>query len=65
MQNQRAPGSLTTEDFRRVRQVFESAVQQPEDRRARFVEEACGGDPFLISEVQRMLEADAELYIAG
>src|SRR5690242_15789708 len=54
--------SSTTEGFRRVREVFESALQQPADRRTHFVEQACAGDTILMSEVQRMLTADAQSY---
>lgn len=60
---QPAPFNLsTTKGFRRVREVFESALQQPPDLRTRFVEQACAGDTVLMSEVERMLAADAQTY---
>ncbi len=55
-------GPTLEPNFRRVREVFESALQQPPDQRLRFVEEACAGDTVLMSDVQRMLTADAQSY---
>ena len=42
----------------RLREVFESALEQPPDVRRAFVEEACGNDGELAAEVHRMLAAD-------
>ena len=44
MHNRPTLGTRTTEGFRRVREVFESALQHPPDLRTRFVEQACAGD---------------------
>src|SRR5215510_4147336 len=52
--------SVTQENFRRIREVFESALERPpEDRRA-FVENSFGGDTLLIEEVLRMLAAEGQ-----
>src|SRR5215831_15629518 len=50
------------EDYQRIREVFEAALKYPAADRARFVEGACGENARLISEVQRMLAADAETH---
>ena len=52
-------GTLTPEDFRRIREVFESALELSPAERVPFVEQACGGNTLLIAEVGRMLAADA------
>ena len=52
------PQSVTPEDFRRIREVFESALEHPPEERQAFVENACGGDRLLIEEVKRMLAAE-------
>ena len=52
-------GTLTPEDFRRIRDVFESALELSPAERVPFVEQACGGNTLLIAEVGRMLAADA------
>ena len=54
------PQSVTPENFRRIREVFESALERPPEERPAFVENACGGDKLLIEEVQRMLAAEAQ-----
>ena len=46
-------------EFGRARIVFESALDRPQVERARFVEQACGGDAGLVAAVQAMLDADA------
>jgi hypothetical protein len=51
-------GTVRPDEFRRIREVFESAAEYPPADRARFVESACGGDRQLMLQVQRMLEAD-------
>jgi eukaryotic-like serine/threonine-protein kinase len=53
-------GILGPDEFRKVREVFESAIELAPAERARFVEQSCDGDPRLIAEVQRMLSGDAE-----
>jgi len=54
--------TLTPDDFRRIRQVFESALERPAAERNAFVERACAGNTILIAEVERMLRVDAESY---
>jgi serine/threonine protein kinase len=53
--------SMTPERFQQIRKIFEEALEQPPDRRTGFLEQACGEDRELQSEVQRMLIADAQL----
>jgi serine/threonine-protein kinase len=50
------------EDYQRIREVFEAALNYATADRAGFVERACNGNARLISEVQRMLAADAETH---
>lgn len=50
--------SVTPENFRRIREVFESALERPTEERQAFVKNACGGDRLLIEEVERMLAAE-------
>ena len=50
---------IRPEDFRQIREIFESALTYPAADRVHFVERACSGDARLVSEVQGMLEADA------
>jgi hypothetical protein len=50
------------EYFRQIREIFESALNYPAVDRVAFVERACSGDVRLMSEVQRMLAADARGY---
>ena len=53
-------GILDPDEFRKIREVFESAIQLAPAERARFIDECCDGDPRLIAEVQRMLSGDEE-----
>jgi predicted unusual protein kinase regulating ubiquinone biosynthesis (AarF/ABC1/UbiB family) len=59
-ESRRFDAAVSPEEFRRLRDVFESALDRPPDERAGFLERACGGDRTLIAEVERMLRADAE-----
>ena len=52
--------SLTPENFGRIREVFESALERPPEERQAFVENACAGDKLLIEEVKRMLAAEGQ-----
>jgi len=52
--------SVTPENFRRIREVFESALERPPEERQAFVESACAGDTLLIQEVKRMLAAEEQ-----
>ena len=51
-------GTVTPDDFRRIREVFELALQRPPQERRAFVEHACRGNSLLILEVERMLDAE-------
>ena len=51
--------TVSPDDFRRIRQVFEVGVKPPSERRA-YVVQACGNDTLLLMEVERMLAAEAE-----
>jgi serine/threonine-protein kinase len=53
-------GILGPDEFRKIREIFESAIELEPAKRARFIDQSCGGDPRLIAEVQRMLSGDAE-----
>src|SRR3954452_10665890 len=53
-------GTMGPDDFRRIREVFESALEHSPADRANFVEQACGGDTLLVAEVERMLAADSD-----
>ncbi|MBI4902671.1 MAG: protein kinase [Acidobacteria bacterium] len=45
---------------REIERLLESATRLPPERRSRFLDEACAGDPSLCEEVQFMLELEAE-----
>ena len=62
MNEPRPIGAVSPEEFRRLRDIFESALDRPPAERARLIEDACGGDAALIAEVERMLRADAERH---
>jgi predicted Ser/Thr protein kinase len=51
--------TLTAEGFRRIRAVFEAALDQPREKRRAYVEKACHGDAALLAEVERMLAAES------
>jgi serine/threonine-protein kinase len=53
-------GILGPDEFRKIREVFESAIELAPAERARFIDQSCDGDLRLIAEVQRMLSGDAE-----
>jgi serine/threonine protein kinase len=55
----RSLGTLTPDDFGRIREVFEAALERPAVDRPAFIEQVCGGNTLLVAEVNRMLEADA------
>src|SRR5882757_9933745 len=55
-------GILGPDEFRKIREIFESAIELAPADRERFIDHSCGGDPHLIAEVQRMLAGDAEGY---
>ncbi len=53
-------GILGPDEFRKIREVFESAIEVTPAERERFIDQSCGGDLRLIAEVQRMLSGDGE-----
>jgi serine/threonine-protein kinase len=52
--------TMSPERFRRIRQIFESALDRPPEDRHTFVETACGGDMALMNDVELMLAAEGE-----
>src|SRR4030095_5968225 len=58
MHHPRKLGSVTPDDFRRIREVFESALDRPADQRRAFIEDTCGGNTVLVAEVDGMLAAE-------
>ena len=44
--------------WQRVREIFEAALEQPEESREQFVQRECAGDEPLLHEVISLLEAD-------
>jgi eukaryotic-like serine/threonine-protein kinase len=55
-------GAISEDEFRRIREVFESALEQPLTERAVFVERACSGNSALLTEVHQMLAAETTPY---
>src|SRR5262245_34694549 len=55
-------GTVTPEEFRRVRQIFEAALDRPPSQRRAYVEAASEGNPILLDEVTRLLTADAQSH---
>jgi serine/threonine-protein kinase len=51
--------TVSPDDFRRIRDIFESALSQPESERRAYVVRACGNDTLVLMEVERMLAAEA------
>jgi predicted Ser/Thr protein kinase len=51
-------GTVTPDDFRRIREVFELALLRLPPERREFVERACQGNLMLVVEVERMLAAE-------
>ncbi len=62
MNEPRPIGAVGPEEFRRLRDIFESALARPPSERARLIEDACAGDAALVAEVERMLRADGERH---
>src|SRR5262245_59529613 len=54
--------TIGPEDYQQIRDVFEAALHYPAAERVGFIERACKGSGRLISDVQRMLAADAETH---
>jgi len=52
---------MPTQDFfRQVRELFDQAVQLPEEERLSFLQGACGGQPDLLREVLSLLQSEAK-----
>ncbi|MHC4947090.1 MAG: serine/threonine-protein kinase [Planctomycetota bacterium] len=53
--------------WRRVKSIFQAALDLPPDARAAHLDTACGDDPSLRREVEQMLDADArgDAFLAG
>src|SRR5215475_931975 len=60
MNQPQSVGILGPDEFRKIREVFESAIELAPAERECFIDRSCGGDRRLIAEVQRMLSGDAE-----
>ncbi|MEM9554969.1 MAG: tetratricopeptide repeat protein [Acidobacteriota bacterium] len=50
-------------EWRRMDEVFQQARERPADRRAAYLDAACGDDPDLRSEIEALLAADASTGI--
>ena len=55
-------GTVTPDDFQRVRRLFEAALDRPPAERRAFLDRACEGQPALRTAVERMLAADAQTH---
>lgn len=44
--------------WEQVKQIFQAALEKPTQKRKEYVEAACGGDPALRQEVERLLIYD-------
>jgi len=51
---------MTSERLRRIKSVFEAALDHGAHNRTSFLREECKGDPLLIAEVEKLLNAHAE-----
>jgi eukaryotic-like serine/threonine-protein kinase len=51
---------MTPEEWRRLREIFEMALDHRPDERTAFVRQKCGDDSDLMNQVLRMLVADAQ-----
>ncbi len=51
---------METERWIRIERVFHAVVERPPRERARFLDDACGGDASLRAEVERLLAFDEE-----
>jgi serine/threonine protein kinase len=52
---------MTPKRFEKVRSLFEQTLERAPEQRAAFLQHACGEDDELRAEVERMLDADAQL----
>jgi non-specific serine/threonine protein kinase/serine/threonine-protein kinase len=51
---------LTPEEWRRVKGILADALEEPEERRAAFLQAACGGDESLRRRVEELVRAERE-----
>jgi hypothetical protein len=51
-----------TDDYRRLRELFDAALERPAAERRSFIDQACGGNTRLVAQVDRMLAADAATH---
>lgn len=51
---------MTPEYWQRIKELFNAAVEYEPAARARFLEEACAGDPGLLAQVESLLASDEE-----
>ena len=62
MQDPQPVGSIAPEQFRRIRAIFEAALDQPAADRRAWLEAACGGDVVLLRQVERLLAAMSQRH---
>jgi serine/threonine-protein kinase len=55
-------GTVTPDEFRRIRAIFEAALERPVDERRAFVEQACGGNQAPRAEVEQMLATEGDRH---
>ena len=55
MQDQTRKDALTAETYRRIREVFEGALEHPREEQATYLDGACGDDSVLRRQVEQML----------
>ena len=51
---------MTPDTWFRVKRIFSAALEEPRESRRYFAERACAGDPGLLREVRRLLEASED-----
>jgi predicted Ser/Thr protein kinase len=52
--------TVSPDDFRRIREVFEAALSRPASERRAYIVGACGNNTLVFTEVERMLAAEAD-----
>ncbi len=48
---------MNREDYRQVKEIFQTALETAPERRAAYLEKACAGNETLRREVERLLES--------
>jgi Tol biopolymer transport system component/tRNA A-37 threonylcarbamoyl transferase component Bud32 len=51
---------MTHERWTRIKEIFGTALELPDGERAEFLKQACGPDPALREEIERLLDAERE-----